>query len=101
LLENNKDTELWAAGYGKDAAGIELEAINHVGDIGNDVVLVDIAGKMQDNKPLMSVLSKLISVNALDLILFVGEAFVGNEAIDQLVKFNGVLADHSASESME
>ena len=63
MLENNKDTELWAAGYGKDAAGIELEAINHVGDIGNDVVLVDIAGKMQDNKPLMSVLSKLISVN--------------------------------------
>lgn len=40
-------------------------------------------------------------MNALDLILFVGEAFVGNEAIDQLVKFNGVLADHSVSESME
>ena len=29
-----------------------------------------------------------------DLVLFVGEALVGNEAVDQLVKFNQALADH-------
>ena len=51
---------------------------------------------MQDNEPLMRSLSKLISVNAPDLVLFVGEALVGNEAVDQLVKFNAALADHSA-----
>lgn len=28
-------------------------------------------------------------------MLFVGEALVGNEAVDQLVKFNQALADHS------
>lgn len=28
--------------------------------------------------------------------MFVGEALVGNEAVDQLVKFNQALADHSA-----
>ena len=38
-------------------------------------------------------------VNAPDLVLFVGEALVGNEAIDQLVKFNAALADHSASDN--
>ena len=27
---------------------------------------------------------------------FSGEALVGNEAVDQLVKFNSALADHSA-----
>jgi signal recognition particle receptor subunit alpha len=50
---------------------------------------------LQDNEPLMRALTKLISVNAPDLVLFVGEALVGNEAIDQLVKFNAALADHS------
>merc|ERR1712029_616790 len=64
-----------------------------------DVVLVDTAGRMQDNEPLMRALAKLIAVNAPDLVLFVGEALVGNEAIDQLVKFNAALADHSANDN--
>lgn len=34
-------------------------------------------------------------MNQPDLVLFVGEALVGNEAVDQLVKFNQSLADHS------
>jgi len=91
--------QLYEKGYGKDAAGIAMEAINHARDASIDVVLVDTAGRMQDNEPLMRALSKLISVNAPDLVLFVGEALVGNEAIDQLVKFNAALADHSAQEN--
>ena len=38
---------------------------------------------MQDNAPLMRALSKLIAVNRPDLVLFVGEALVGNDAVDQ------------------
>jgi signal recognition particle receptor subunit alpha len=38
-------------------------------------------------------------VNAPDKVLIVGEALVGNEAIDQLVKFNAALADHSSSDN--
>lgn len=38
----------------------------------------------------------MIHTNNPDLVLFVGEALVGNEAVDQLVKFNQALADHSA-----
>ena len=38
-----------------------------------------------------------ISVNDPDLVLFVGEALVGNEAVDQLTRFNQALADHSPS----
>lgn len=34
-------------------------------------------------------------MNSPDLVLFVGEALVGNEAVDQLVKFNQALADYS------
>ena len=54
--------QLYEKGYGKDAAGIAMEAINHARDSGIDVVLVDTAGRMQDNEPLMRALSKLISV---------------------------------------
>lgn len=90
------------------------------------MVLVDTAGRMQDNAPLMTALAKLITVNTPDLVLFVGEALVGNEAVDQLVrawfsfqpqfwlercflhlytispfqvKFNRALADHSMAQT--
>lgn len=49
----------------------------------------DTAG-FQDNEPLMRALSKLVYLNNPDLILFVGEALVGNDAVDQLSKFNQV-----------
>lgn len=44
----------------------------------------------QDNEPLMRALSKLINMNDPDLVLFVGEALVGNDGVDQLTKFNQV-----------
>ncbi|XP_027017115.1 signal recognition particle receptor subunit alpha isoform X2 [Tachysurus fulvidraco] len=90
--------QLFERGYGKDAAGIAMEAITYARNHGFDVVLVDTAGRMQDNAPLMTALAKLIAVNSPDLVLFVGEALVGNEAVDQLVKFNQALADHSMSD---
>ncbi|XP_011606538.1 signal recognition particle receptor subunit alpha [Takifugu rubripes] len=89
---------LYEKGYGKDAAGIAMEAIAYARNQAFDVVLVDTAGRMQDNAPLMTALAKLIAVNMPDLVLFVGEALVGNEAVDQLVKFNQALADHSMSD---
>ncbi|XP_072282583.1 signal recognition particle receptor subunit alpha [Pyxicephalus adspersus] len=90
--------QLYEKGYGKDAAGIAMEAISYARNQSFDVVLVDTAGRMQDNAPLMTALAKLIAVNMPDLVLFVGEALVGNEAVDQLVKFNKALADHSMAE---
>ncbi|KAF6278545.1 SRP receptor subunit alpha [Rhinolophus ferrumequinum] len=91
--------QLFEKGYGKDAAGIAMEAIAFARNQGCDVVLVDTAGRMQDNAPLMTALAKLITVNTPDLVLFVGEALVGNEAVDQLVKFNRALADHSMAQT--
>ncbi|XP_044522108.1 signal recognition particle receptor subunit alpha isoform X2 [Gracilinanus agilis] len=90
---------LFEKGYGKDAAGIAMEAISFARNQAFDVVLVDTAGRMQDNAPLMTALAKLIAVNTPDLVLFVGEALVGNEAVDQLVKFNKALADHSMAQT--
>ncbi|KAL3884290.1 hypothetical protein ACJMK2_024438 [Sinanodonta woodiana] len=87
--------QLYEKGYGKDAAGIAMEAIRYAQDTHINIVLIDTAGRMQDNEPLMKALAKLINVNNPDLVLFVGEALVGNEAVDQLTKFNQALADNS------
>ena len=62
--EQNKGkqmVQLYEKGYGKDAAGIAMEAINYARDSHIDVVLVDTAGRMQDNEPLMRALAKLIT----------------------------------------
>ncbi|CAI8048245.1 Signal recognition particle receptor subunit alpha [Geodia barretti] len=86
---------LYERGYDKDAANIAMEAIQYARQQSFDVVLVDTAGRMQNNEPLMRALAKLIRVNSPDLVLFVGEALVGNEAVDQLLHFNQALVDHS------
>ncbi|XP_065192119.1 signal recognition particle receptor subunit alpha-like [Sycon ciliatum] len=86
--------QLYERGYGRDPAGIASDAIGYAKDEGFDVVLVDTAGRMQDDEPLMRALAKLIKCNTPDLVLFVGEALVGNEAVDQLSKFNTALVDH-------
>ena len=69
---------------GKDAAGIAAEAVRHAAKADYDVVLVDTAGRMQDNEPLMRALAKLVALNKPDLCLFVGEALVGNDSVDQV-----------------
>lgn len=87
--------ELYERGYGKDAAGIAKDALGYAKTNGFDVVLIDTAGRMQDNEPLMRALAKLVAVNDPDKIIFVGEALVGNEAVDQLTKFDRSLKDFS------
>ncbi|KAG8073065.1 hypothetical protein GUJ93_ZPchr0006g43990 [Zizania palustris] len=86
---------IFEKGYEKDPAVVAKEAIQEATRNKSDVVLVDTAGRMQDNEPLMRALSKLINLNSPDLVLFVGEALVGNDAVDQLTKFNQKLADLS------
>lgn len=51
----------WRSFLGKDAAGIAMEAINYAKETKYDVVLVDTAGRMQDNEPLMRALTKVIT----------------------------------------
>ncbi|CAE6429203.1 unnamed protein product [Rhizoctonia solani] len=101
LNDGGEKIELYEKGYGKDAAGIAKEAIAYAGQKGYDVVLVDTAGRMQDNEPLMKALAKLAAVNQPDKIIFVGEALVGNEAVDQLSKFDRALKDFSGGRGID
>ena len=95
LDEQKGRIELYERGYGKDAAGIAKDALTYAKAEGFDVVLIDTAGRMQDNEPLMRALAKLVAVNRPDKIIFVGEALVGNEAVDQITKFDGAMKDFS------
>ncbi|KAI0232229.1 hypothetical protein L0F63_005574 [Massospora cicadina] len=91
------DVSLFQRGYGKDSAAIAREAIAFAHKNGFDVVLIDTAGRMQNNGSLMKALAKLVADNHPDKVIFVGEALVGNEAVDQLTRFNLALADHSGA----
>ncbi|KAF1332049.1 Signal recognition particle receptor subunit alpha, partial [Globisporangium splendens] len=89
------DVPLFQKGYAKDPAAVAKEAVKYGTENGFDCVLIDTAGRMQNNEPLMRALAKLVSINDPDLVLFVGEALVGNDGIDQLSMFDRALADYS------
>lgn len=59
LHNGHQMVELFEKGYGKDAAAIAHDAVSYARDNKIDVVLVDTAGRMQDNEPLMVALAKV------------------------------------------
>jgi signal recognition particle receptor subunit alpha len=81
LAQGETKVELFEKGYGKDAAGIAKDAIsygeswywvfycveNEVDSVAKensfDVVLIDTAGRMQDNEPLMRALAKVSQIS--------------------------------------
>lgn len=85
------EVPLYHKGYAKDPSAVAKAAISDASEKGHDVVLIDTAGRMQNNVPLMKALSKLVVENEPDLVLFVCEALVGNDGIDQLNMFNKAL----------
>eukprot|EP00752_Nemacystus_decipiens_P002225 g2111.t2 len=86
---------LFEKGYARDSSAVAREAVKHAAEEGFDCVLIDTAGRMQNNEPLMRALSKLINENEPELVLFVGEALVGNDGVNQLQMFNQALANNS------
>lgn len=89
------DIPLYEKGYKDDPAIIAKEAYQEAKSKGYDVLLIDTAGRMQGNENLMRALAKLVHINNPNVVLFVGEALVGNDAIDQLTKFNQSLIDYA------
>ena len=90
---------LYEKGYKNDAAITAKEAIQEAKSKKFDVVLIDTAGRMQGNQDLMKQLAKLVDLNKPDTVLFVGEALVGNDSIDQLTKFNQCLIDYAGHQN--
>jgi signal recognition particle receptor subunit alpha len=78
---------LFSQGYSKDPSAVAAAAIAQATANGNDVVLVDTAGRMQNNVPLMKALGKLVEENRPDFCILVCEALVGHDGLDQFRMF--------------
>jgi len=74
--------------YGSDAAAVAYDAVQYAEARGINVVLIDTAGRMQTNKNLMAEMEKIVRVVKPDLIIFVGDALTGNDAVSQAEEFN-------------
>ncbi|CAL52027.1 Signal recognition particle, SRP54 subunit,helical bundle [Ostreococcus tauri] len=78
---------LYERGYERDPSTIAQQAIQQATRQNIDVVMIDTAGRMQDNEPLMRSLAKLLNVNKPDFTFFVGDALVGNDGVSQILQF--------------
>lgn len=76
---------------GGDAAAIARDAIESAKAKDIDVVLVDTAGRMQNKTNLMKELEKVRRVANPHLVLFVGDALAGNDAVDQAKMFQEMM----------
>ncbi len=80
-----------ASQRGGDAAAIARDAIEHARARHQQVVIVDTAGRMQNKTNLMEELRKVHRVTKPHLVLFVGDALAGNNAVEQAVEFQRML----------
>jgi fused signal recognition particle receptor len=78
-------------GPGTDPAAVAFDAIKHAKARYKDVVLLDTAGRMQTNINLMDEMHKLKRVAKPDMIIFVGDALTGNDAVEQAKRFDEVV----------
>ena len=73
---------------GADPAAVAYDAVEHARARSKDVVLIDTAGRMQTNTNLMDQMKKIKRVADPQLVLFVGDALAGNDAVEQARQFH-------------
>jgi fused signal recognition particle receptor len=88
---NNLGVKIIKQGPGADPAAVAFDAIEHAKAKHKDVVLLDTAGRMQTNYNLMDEMAKIKRVAKPNLIIFVGDALSGNDAVEQAKRFNEVV----------
>jgi len=88
---DNVGVKLVKHGPRADPAAVAFDAIEHAKAKHKDVVLLDTAGRMQTNVNLMDEMAKIKRVAKPDLILFVGDALAGNDAVEQAKRFNEIV----------
>ncbi len=76
---------------GGDSAAIARDAVESAKARGADVVIIDTAGRMTNKINLMNELQKVHRVTRPHLVLFVGDALAGNDAVEQAVEFQRTL----------
>jgi fused signal recognition particle receptor len=77
---------------GGDAAAVARDAFESAKARGEDVVIIDTAGRMQNKTNLMEELRKVHRVTRPHLVLFVADALAGNDAVVQAKEFQRMLS---------
>ena len=93
---NRLGTKLIKHKAGADPAAVAFDAVEHAKARRKDVVLIDTAGRMQTNQNLMDQMKKIQRVAAPHLVVFVGDALAGNDAVDQARTFQEAVGFHAA-----
>ncbi len=76
---------------GSDPAAVAFDSIAHARARGQDVVLIDTAGRQHTNQNLIEEAKKIRRVAKPDLTLFVGDALSGNDVVEQARFFQEAL----------
>ena len=76
---------------GADPAAVAYDAVEHARARSKDVVLIDTAGRMQTNINLMDEMKKIKRIARPDLVIFVGDALAGNDAVEQARAFEAAV----------
>ena len=83
--------------YGADPAAVAFDALNYAKAHRINAVLIDTAGRMQNNKNLLEEMRKIVRVTNPDLTILVVDALTGNDAVEQgkvfseAVKIDGII----------
>jgi len=93
---NRLGTKLIKHKAGADPAAVAFDAVEHAKARRKDVVLIDTAGRMQTNQNLMDQMKKIQRVAAPHLVVFVGDALAGNDAVEQARTFQEAVGFHAA-----
>lgn len=82
---------------GGDSAAVARDAIESARSKGDDVVIIDTSGRMQNKSNLMEELQKVHRVTQPHLVIFVADALAGNDAVTQAMEFQRRLAFDGAA----
>jgi fused signal recognition particle receptor len=82
---------------GGDSAAIARDAIESATARGEDIVIIDTAGRMQNKSNLMEELRKVHRVTNPHLVIFVADALAGNDAVTQAAEFQRMLTFDGAA----
>ena len=73
---------------GGDPAAVSFDAVKHASKIERSVVLIDTAGRMQNNKNLLEEMKKIKRISNPDLILLTLDALSGTDVLTQAKLFD-------------
>jgi len=76
---------------GGDSAAVSRDAIESAKAKGDDIVIIDTAGRMQNKANLMEELKKIHRITKPHLVIFVADALAGNDAVTQAKEFQRIL----------